>query len=409
MVQGEVMKVGVVGLGYVGLVTATVLASRGNELVGIDIDTSRIEALNRGRIPIVEPGLDELFRQSRDRMSFHTDFSRLGGCRVVFITLPTPTVDGRIDLSALIAGCDGVARHAPGCDIAIKSTVVPGTARMIGQRTGMNVIANPEFTREGSAVMDTEKPDRVVVGGKETSRVEEIWAFTGAPVIRTTWENAEMIKYASNAFLACKISFINEMADLCEKIPGCDVEIVAAGMGMDRRIGPHFLRAGLGYGGSCFPKDTEALASYARERGTRLSLVESAMDVNSRRILHVADAADRIVPLKGARVALLGLAFKENTDDLRGSRSLLLLSELLRRGAHVTVYDPVVRYAPDGVYMARDLASAVEGSDIIILATEWPEFRQLEKMALSVPVFDGRRLLNPSSFSNYSGVGYSCG
>ena len=235
------MRIGVVGLGYVGLVTAAVLASRGNSVTGIDLDVSRINMLRFGKTPIFEPELENRIRNAKDNLEFSTDYSKLANCEVIFLCVPTPNISNKIDLKYVFAAASEVKKYSISSDLVIKSTVLPGTARKVSELTGMNIVSNPEFTREGSAVPDTEKPDRIVVGGKSVENVKKIWEFTGSPVIITTNENAELIKYASNAFLAVKISFINQIADLCERIPGTDVNMVAEGMGLDRRPRPREL------------------------------------------------------------------------------------------------------------------------------------------------------------------------
>ena len=320
------VRIGVVGLGYVGLVTAAVLASRGNPVTGVDVDVSRIQMLKRGKSPIFEPQLDERIGNARSNIEFSEDYSKLSNCEVIFLCVPTPNTDNRIDLRYVMAAAAEIKEYNASSDLVIKSTVLPGTARKVSELTGMNVVSNPEFTREGSAVHDTEKPDRIVIGGKSVERVREIWEFTGSPIIVTTNENAELIKYASNAFLAVKISFINQIADLCEKIPGTDVNVVAEGMGLDRRIGREFLKAGLGYGGSCFPKDTVAMSSFAKEKGLDLSIVNSAIQYNDNRVpFLVKRIEENLDTLNGKRVCVLGLSFKDNTGVLRESRSLMII------------------------------------------------------------------------------------
>ena len=278
------MRIGIVGLGYVGLVTAAVLANSGNSVTGVDVDVSRIQSLRAGKSPIFEPQLDERIRTAKDNLEFSSDYSKLSNSETIFLCVPTPNLVNRIDLRYVMSAASEVKKYSPSSNLVIKSTVLPGTARKVSELTGMNVVSNPEFTREGSAVHDTEKPDRIIIGGKSVDAVKKLWEFTGSPVIVTTNENAELIKYASNAFLAVKISFINQIADLCERIPDTDVNVVAEGMGMDRRIGREFLKAGLGYGGSCFPKDTLAISSFAVENGVNLSIVNSAIQYNEERV-----------------------------------------------------------------------------------------------------------------------------
>ena len=400
------VRIGVVGLGYVGLVTAAVLASRGNSVTGVDVDVSRIQMLKRGKSPIFEPQLDERIGNARSNIEFSEDYSKLSDCEVIFLCVPTPNTDNRIDLRYVMAAAAEIKEYNASSDLVIKSTVLPGTARKVSELTGMNVVSNPEFTREGSAVHDTEKPDRIVIGGKSVERVREIWEFTGSPIIVTTNENAELIKYASNAFLAVKISFINQIADLCEKIPGTDVNVVAEGMGLDRRIGREFLKAGLGYGGSCFPKDTVAMSSFAKEKGLDLSIVNSAIQYNDNRVpFLVKRIEENLDTLNGKRVCVLGLSFKDNTGDLRESRSLMIIENLKRRGAVVRAYDPVVHYIGD-IDLYDDLSKCISDSEIVITATEWTEFSKINpSLFRGKEVFDLRRILDPKEVKLTMGVG----
>ena len=400
------VRIGVVGLGYVGLVTAAVLASRGNPVTGVDVDVSRIQTLKRGKSPIFEPQLDERIRNARSNIEFSEDYSKLSNCEVIFLCVPTPNTDNRIDLRYVMAASDEIKKYSASADLVIKSTVLPGTARKVSELTGMNVVSNPEFTREGSAVHDTEKPDRIVIGGKYVERVRKIWEFTGSPIIVTTNENAELIKYASNAFLAVKISFINQIADLCERIPETDVNVVAEGMGLDRRIGREFLKAGLGYGGSCFPKDTVAVSSFAKQMGVDLSIVDSAIQYNDNRVPFLVERMEEnLGTLNGKRVCVLGLSFKDNTDDLRESRSLMIIENLKRHGAIVKAYDPVVRNI-DTIDLYDDLSKCVSASEIVITATEWKDFSDMDTSILKgKKVFDLRRVFDPKKVEIALGVG----
>ncbi|EQD48710.1 UDP-glucose 6-dehydrogenase, partial [mine drainage metagenome] len=310
------VKIGIVGLGYVGLVTAVSLASVGNDVVGIDIDADRINELSEGKISIYEPNLKELFIENRDKLTFSTEYEKLSDIDFVFIIVPTPTVEGKINLNYVFKAAESIKDVNKNAIAIIKSTVVPGTAKQIKNKTGLEVISNPEFTKEGTAIYDTLHPDRVVIGGGTADAINEvwnIWSFTDAPVIKTTNENAELIKYASNAFLATKISFINEIANLCEKIPGADVDVIATGMGLDKRIAPYFLKAGIGFGGSCFPKDTKAIISYAEELGVQLGIIEAAVKANEDRINRIADMIKEKAKGTGrVSVGILGIAFKDN-------------------------------------------------------------------------------------------------
>lgn len=405
------MKIGVIGLGYIGSVTAAVLAYRGHEVTAVDNVETKVNAFKNGTPPIYEPGLAKMLNDSSRNMNFSNSYSALEKAEICFIAVPTPNLEGRIDLSYVYSAVTSLKDVNPICTVVMKSTVVPGTAKQIFQKTGMTIISNPEFTREGSAILDTTSPDRVVIGGSDKKAVDlvsEIWNFTGSPVIKTTNENAELIKYASNAFLATKISFINEFANLCEKLQGADVETVAKGMGLDKRIGEKFLKAGIGYGGSCFPKDTLAISAFAREMGAPLKIVEASSQVNDTRIDHAvsiikAACADS---LSSTRIGILGIAFKDNTDDLRESQSLKLINALVELGARISVYDPVVKKRILGVTRTETADECITASDVVIVATEWPEFKKLPESARDKIVIDVRRILNPADYPNFFAVGY---
>jgi len=399
------MKVGIVGLGYVGLVTAVALASVGNEVIGVDIDNKKIEALKQGNLPIYEPGLDELFKKYNKNLSFSTDYAKLKGTDLIYIIVPTPTVNGKIDLSYVIDAAKSIKEAQPDAVLVIKSTVVPGTAKKVHELTGLSVVSNPEFTREGSAIQDTLQPDRIVIGGsdkKAVELVEKLWSFSNAPIIKTTNENAELIKYASNAFLATKISFINEIANLCEKVQGADVDVVAQGMGLDKRIAPYFLKAGIGYGGSCFPKDTKAIAAFARENGEELGIVEAAMRVNGERIERVVKKVSELMPegdKEKASVCVLGIAFKDNTDDIRESQALKLIHALKENGYRVIAYDPIVKRSIEGVETAGSMEEGIRNAKLVVIATEWDEFKGVKT---DKPVIDARRILDPEKKNVYA-------
>lgn len=406
--SGKSMKLGVVGLGYIGSVTAAVLASKDHTVVGVDIDKERISRYNSGKLPIFEPGLSEILKENSGRIRFTLDFKGLSDCEAVFVCVPTPSVNGRINLEYVESACESVSSFSPGTRLIIKSTVIPGTAGKIMEQTGLQVISNPEFTREGTAVKDTLSPDRVVVGARDKSSysmMRRIWWFVEAPFVETTNENAELIKYASNAFLATKISYINEIANLCEKIPNADVTTVAMGMGLDPRIGKDFLRAGLGYGGSCFPKDTEALVSFAKDLGERMAIVESAIGVNHAREDRTVSISRNALggDLHGKNICVLGLSFKEDTDDLRQSKSLNLITSLIAAGAHVKAYDPIIK--EDRYPQAcQNIDSCLEGSDMAIVSTEWPQFAEMLEKYEGI-VLDARRIVEPERLKFYIGVG----
>ncbi|MGC8993043.1 MAG: UDP-glucose dehydrogenase family protein, partial [Thermoplasmata archaeon] len=375
------MKIGVVGLGFVGCVTAAVLADQGNEVIGLDIDAQKIKLLNSGKSPIFEPGLEELIKKNEKNLKFTTDYSLLSDSDVIFIAVPTPNENGKIDLNYVYSAIKSVALINKNAIIVIKSTVIPGTGTRLEKEFNVKIVSNPEFLREGNAIYDTMHPDRVVIGGdyEYSNIVSEIWKFTNAPVLLTTRENAELIKYASNAFLATKISFINEVANLCEKIPNSDVEIVAKGMGLDKRIGPLFLKAGIGYGGSCFPKDTQALITFAEDLGEKMNIVKAAKKVNEERIERIIKILERkFKKIKGLKILQLGISFKENTNDIRESQALKLYETLKKKGAIVNVFDPVNRI--DTIDYCNSIEECINNADMIIVATEWQEFKILETM-----------------------------
>ena len=366
--------IGVVGVGWVGLVTAACFAELGHDVWARDIDREKVERLTRGEVPIHEPGLPELVARNRDRLHFTTEMAPvLEHARLLFCCVDTPpTYSGDADLSRVEAVVSELADpddHA----LVMKSTVPVGTGASIKRRLpGLHYVSNPEFLKEGSAIEDFLHPDRVVIGAGSDSaafadRVEALYAPLGAPIVRTDVASAEMIKLASNAFLATKISFINEIANVCEEV-GADVAEVARGMGLDERIGPHFLRAGAGYGGSCFPKDVQALKQLAGNSGYHFQLLTAVIDVNElqkRRL--VGKLQKHLGSLVGKEVALLGIAFKPNTDDVREATSLVLAGRLQSEGAAVRAYDPVARERARSLLANARLCDsaleALEGAD----------------------------------------------
>jgi UDPglucose 6-dehydrogenase len=419
--------IGVIGTGYVGLVTAAGFAELGSEVYCVDIDSEKIEGLNNGQIPIWEPGLEELVAKNKDRMHFSTDLGKaLEHTRLLFVAVGTPpTYSGDADLSAVNAVVDAMPaseEHA----LVMKSTVPVGTGETIKrvfaeQNKGFKYVSCPEFLKEGSAIKDFMEPDRVVVGDDGDwagDAVVELYAPLDAPLVRTDIKSAEMVKLASNAFLATKISFINEIANVCEET-GADVVEVARGMGLDDRIGPKFLQAGIGFGGSCFPKDVAALKQLAGNSGYHFQLLNSVIEVNElqkRRV--ISKLQKHLGKLVDKRIALLGLAFKPNTDDMREASSLVLSSRLQAAGAHVRAYDPVAeeeaRKLIRGVSFKASALEAIEGADAVVLVTEWPEFADLdfnevrEAMAGDLLV-DGRNFLDPAKVRAagllYEGIG----
>jgi UDPglucose 6-dehydrogenase len=420
--------IGVIGTGYVGLVTAAGFAELGSDVYCIDIDEAKIEGLRQGRIPIWEPGLAELVAKNAERMHFSTDIAdALEHARLLFVAVGTPPLySGDADLSAVFAVVDAMPptdRHA----LVMKSTVPVGTGEAIKRRfaetgkEGFRYVSCPEFLKEGSAVADFLNPDRVVVGDDSDwagDAVVELYAPLEAPLVRTDIQSAEMVKLASNAFLATKISFINEIANVCEET-GADVTEVARGMGLDDRIGPKFLQAGIGFGGSCFPKDVSALKQLAGNSGYHFQLLNAVIEVNElqkRRV--IGKLQKHLGTLIGKRIALLGLAFKPNTDDMREASSLVLSARLQSDGATVVAYDPVAedeaRKLMAGIEFADDALGAVRGADAVVLVTEWGEFKELdfaqvaEAMAGDV-LIDGRNALDPAAVKaaglTYEGIG----
>jgi UDPglucose 6-dehydrogenase len=418
--------IGVVGVGWVGLVTAACFAELGHEVWARDIVPEKVESLSRGEVPIHEPGLPELVAKNAERLHFTTDMPDvLENARLLFVSVDTPpTYSGDADLSrveAVIAELGDSNEHA----LVMKSTVPVGTGRSIQRRReGLGYVSNPEFLKEGSAVADFMEPDRVVVGANGGSeqyadRVEALYAPLGGEVVRTDVASAEMIKLASNAFLATKISFINEIANVSEEL-GADVREVARGMGLDDRIGPKFLQAGVGFGGSCFPKDVQALKQLAGNSGYHFQLLTAVVEVNElQKRRTISKLQKHLGPLAGKEVALLGVAFKPDTDDIREATSLVLAGRLAGEGAIVRAFDPVAGAKAEdmlaGARIADSALDAVDGADAVVLVTEWPEFRELDwtgevKRRMRVPlVVDGRNFLDREALVEagftYEGIG----
>jgi UDPglucose 6-dehydrogenase len=415
------MNICVVGAGYVGLVTAAVFADLGNDVVCVDNDAAKVTDLTAGRMPIYEPGLEEMVARNvaDERLTFTTDVTAaVRRSVIVFITVGTPPKeDGRTDLSAVEDVARDIAKAMERYTVVVnKSTVPVGTGDLVRdviersqvQRVPFDVVSNPEFLREGSAIEDTLRPDRIVIGAP-TQQVAmsllELYAPLERPMIITDVPSAEMIKYASNAFLSTKISFINAIANICEAA-GADVTYVMKGMGLDARIGSAFLSAGLGYGGSCFPKDTDSLVQTAASLGYDFGLLRRVVEINRERAGHFVDMVVKALgPLDGVAVAVLGLAFKPNTDDMREAKSVDVIDRLLERGAVVRVYDPVAmpnarKVLPGSVTYCESPYEAATGADAVALVTEWNEFKflNLERLrgVMRRPlVFDGRNLWEP--------------
>jgi UDPglucose 6-dehydrogenase len=420
--------IAVIGTGYVGLVTAAGFAQLGSEVWCVDIDKTKVDQLERGEVPIYEPGLEECLGRNRERLHFSTELApALEHARLLFVAVGTPpTYSGDADLSAVesvVAAMPASDRHA----LVMKSTVPVGTGAAIKRglvaqgKKHFGYVSCPEFLKEGSALDDFLHPDRVVIGDDRDwagDAVLSLYEPLDAPLVRTDVPSAEMIKMASNAFLATKISFINEIANVCE-LTGADVIEVARGMGLDQRIGGHFLKPGLGYGGSCFPKDVSALKQLAGNTGYHFQLLTAVIEVNElqkRRV--IAKLQKHLGSLVAKRVALLGLAFKANTDDMREASSLVLSARLLADGATVRAYDPVAedeaRKLMSRVDFAGTALDALDGADACIIVTEWPEFGKLDwrsaadRMAGNV-VIDGRNCIDPDAVRaaglTYEGIG----
>jgi UDPglucose 6-dehydrogenase len=421
----EKEPIGVIGVGWVGLVTAACFAEVGHPVIARDILAEKVESLSRGEITIHEPGLGELLRRNAERLTFTTDMRELlDGARLLFVCVDTPpTRSGDADLSRVRAVVDELPADSEHV-LVMKSTVPAGTGNSIRRdRPGLAYVSCPEFLKEGSAVEDFMHPDRVVIGadpGDEVNgdAVARLYEPLGGELVRTDVTSAEMVKLASNAFLATKISFVNEIANVCEEV-GADVGEVARGMGLDQRIGPAFLRAGIGYGGSCFPKDVSALKMLAGNSGYHFQLLGSVIEVNELQKRRVVQKLQKhIGSLAGKRVALLGLAFKPDTDDMREASSLVLAARLQGEGAEVTAYDPVAAGAAkdmlEGVEFADSALAALDAVDAAVLVTEWPEFAALdwavaaERMARPL-LIDGRNYLDPQQLRaagfEYEGIG----
>ncbi len=427
-------RVAVIGAGYVGLTTAACLADLGNDVVVVDIDGHKIDLLQHHEVPFYEPGLSELVERNAraSRLRFTTSYmDAIPGAEYAIIAVSTPEGEGgEADLSHVEAAATSIADCMDGPLVIVnKSTVPPLTGDMVSQvvsgrngRHSAQVVSNPEFLREGSAIRDFMHPDRVVIGSHDreaAKKVAELYEPLGAPVLITpNIYTAEMVKYASNAFLAARISFINEIARICERVDA-DAKLVAEGMGMDQRIGPSFLDAGIGYGGSCFPKDVKALAALAERFDYHPELLNAVMAINrDQRMLVIDKLRECLDTLQGRVVGLLGLAFKPNTDDLREAPSLDIAKVLLAAGALVRAYDPAAMHRarlqlPELEY-SSDAYALAGGADALVVVTEWNEFRHLDlarlKASMRKPVIiDGRNIYDPSTMRNlgftYRGIG----
>jgi len=431
------MKIAVIGSGYVGLVSGACLSEFGHQVVCIDMDAGKIQRLRAGEIPIYEPGLEDLVERNAGakRLSFSTDIADIAGAQAIFIAVGTPSRrgDGHADMTYVHSAAKQIASQLKDYAVIVtKSTVPVGTGRDVAKivretnpKAQFDVASNPEFLREGAAINDFMRPDRVVIG-TNGERAKEIMRqiyrplfLIDTPIVFTKLETAELIKYSANAFLAMKITFINQIADLCEKV-GADVHDVARGIGLDGRIGGKFLHPSPGFGGSCFPKDTRALIQTARDAGSPLSLIEATLDFNEARKTQMAD---RIVAALGGKpegktVAVLGLTFKPNTDDMREAASVTILPDLQKRGIKIRAHDPegmdeAKKQMPDLDYR-NDPYEAIDGADALVILTEWNSYRSLDldrvKTLLKAPVFvDLRNIYRPAEMQaagfQYSSLG----
>lgn len=416
-------KIAMIGVGYVGLVSGTSLADFGNKVICVDIDKAKIEKLQNSILPFFEPGLIDLVKTNvvKKRLIFTADMSMaIRSSEVIFIAVPTPSdKTGGVDLSYVFDVVDNVAKELSDFKVIVtKSTVPVGTGDKIRERLlskGVSeelfdIVSNPEFLREGSSVNDFMRPDRIVIGTGSEKTLEimkDIYRplyIIETPIVATDIRTAEMIKYASNAFLATKISYINEIANICEHV-GADIQVVAKAMGLDGRIGKKFLHAGPGFGGSCFPKDTLALTKIAEQAGARATIVETVIDVNKKQKMRVVEKLLKFVPdLNGKTIGILGLAFKPNTDDVRDAPALTVIEEILSRGGQIKAYDPEAmsemrKHFPEITYVASS-ENSIKGADALIILTEWNEFRDMNldfiKSVMKKPVMiDSRNIYDP--------------
>jgi UDPglucose 6-dehydrogenase len=429
------MKITLVGTGHVGLITGTCLAEIGHMVICYDIDREKIKLLNQGCLPFYEPGLKELVKKNTEsgRLSFtYNARDALSTSELIYITVGTPMgQDGKIDLSYLFSAADQIAEHISNqVIIVMKSTVPIGTNRIIKERIQatsskkalIEIVFNPEFLREGSALHDTFFADRIVIGSDckyAAEVVEQINQPFGIPIFKTDLQSAELIKYSSNAFLATKISFINEISQICEKV-GANIEDVAHGMGLDSRIGSQFLRAGIGYGGSCFPKDVNALIDTAAKHNVDLNIIKAAKAVNQdQQNILIKKAKQRFGSLLNKKAAILGLSFKPNTDDVRDSPALQLVNMLLDEGVKIVAYDPVSinnarKHFGDSIYYSSTIEDALLNAEMAFIVTDWDEIKRFpiskfKDLMFSTIIFDGRNCYSLQEVSQYPIEYYSIG
>jgi UDPglucose 6-dehydrogenase len=430
------MKIAVVGSGYVGLVAGACLAENGNEVICVDKDPAKIRALQRGRVPIYEPGLEELVRRNRSekRLTFTTALERgVRTSQIVFIAVGTPTgEDGSADLQHVLAVARDTARAMNGYKVIVnKSTVPVGTAARVREVVRretthpFSVVSNPEFLKQGAAIDDFMKPDRVVIGAEDPRGAEimrELYApftRTGAPIMLMDCASAELCKYAANAMLATRISFMNEVANVCE-VTGANVDHVRRAVASDRRIGSSFLFPGVGYGGSCFPKDVKAMLRFAAEKDYRFAILDAVEAVNDRQKLRLlSKMQSHFGSLKGKRIAVWGLAFKPRTDDMREAPAVPLIQGMLAAGASVQAYDPEAMTVALGIFgskvtFAENGYAALKGADALAVVTEWnefrePDFQRMKKLLGTSVIFDGRKLYNPDQMRAHGFTYFSIG
>lgn len=431
------MKITIIGTGYVGSVTGACLADLGNDVICLDVDKDKIENFKKGNIPIYEPGLNDLVKRNarEGRLSFTTDSKKaIQSSDVIFIAVGTPSADdGSVDLKYVESAARDIGEHMNGYKIIVdKSTVPVGTADRVRdiikksqkQKHDFDLVSNPEFLREGEAIKDFMNPDRIVIGadnGKAKDVMLKIYEGierTGKPILVTDVKSSELIKYASNAMLATRISFMNEIARLCEKT-GANIKMVAKGIGLDSRIGPRFLQAGVGYGGSCFPKDVRGIISTAKNYGVDFKILKAVDEVNEEQKKWIIPKIKKeIKDMRGKRIAVWGLAFKPKTDDMREAPSIIIINELQKEGAKIVAFDPEAEYVAKkilgDVEYAKTPYEAIKGCDALVIITEWDEFRDLDKekmkSLMKVPtIFDGRNIYSRDEMTKlgfrYFGIG----
>ena len=426
------MRISVIGTGYVGLVTGVCMSDLGNDVTCVDIDKKKIENLKNNILPIYEPGLEELVKRNKTRLKFTTSLSEgIKKADIIFIAVGTPPKEnGDADLSFVKSAAKSIGKNLKGYKIIVdKSTVPIGMGDLVESiiedsaksKAGFDVVSCPEFLREGSAIHDFMNPDRVVIGAKKkeaANKVAEIFRPLNTKIVITDLRSAEMIKYASNSFLATKISFINEIANICERV-GADVTTVAEVAGMDKRIGKLFLNAGAGFGGSCFPKDVAALINIARSEDYEPLILNSVMEVNRLQRKHLITKIKQMLgTVEGRAIGLLGIAFKPNTDDIREAVSLDVMKALLEKGCRIKAYDPVAmpqaKKEFKGVKFVKDAYAAAEQAECLVILTEWNEFKELDlkavKKAMKKPIIvDGRNIYDPKNIRKlgfeYTGIG----